>query len=173
MTNTNVGGPITAHVIDAEKIVCPRCNGTLFQISGVMDDPIDIIKEDAFKALMILAAGAHFCGLIAMCIGCGNEFVPYWYIIDKGAADGGAITMEHLDSNRDDGSGANATANLLAGLYMIYLGDDANDFQEYFTIATNTAATPVVITPSVAPNDGSDGNYMITNILPVGMTPAE
>jgi len=168
----NVEGPASLHVPDSTKIVCPRCNGVHFMISSTLDDPIDITQDEAFAALMILAAGADFCGLVALCTECGNEFVPIWYIIDKGAAAAGAITMEHLDSNRDPGSGANAVADLLAGLYMIYLGDDANDQKEYFIIATNTAASPVVITPTVAPHVDSDGNYMITNILPVGMTPA-
>jgi len=169
----NVEGIASKHVPDSTKIVCPRCNSTLLYLSSTMDDPIDITKDEAFAALMICATGGSFQGLVALCHNCGNEFVPLWYIIDTGAADGGAITMGDLDSNRDDSSGANAVANLLAGLYMIYLGDDANDNNEYFIIATNTAAAPVVITPTVAPNDLSDGEWMITNILPLGKTPAE
>lgn len=169
----HVEGITSLQVPDSTKIVCPRCNSSLWYISSVLDDPIDLVKQDpVFAALMIVAAGAHFCGLVALCHNCGQEFSPIWYIFDVGASDGAAITMTHLDTNRNPGTGANATADLLEGLFMIFCGDDVNDTGEYFTIITNTAASPAVITPTVAPNAGSDGLYMITNLLPVGMTAA-
>ena len=172
MTNTNIEGITTEHVPDSTKIACPRCNSTLLYLSSTMDDPIDITRDLVFAALMISATSGFFHGLVALCHNCGNEFVPFWWIEDVGASAAGAITMTNIDSNRDDGSGANATADLLADLYLIYIGDDVNDTDEYFIVATNTAASPVVITPTVAPHADSDGKYILTNLLPVGRTPA-
>lgn len=167
-----VEGITSPQVPDSTKIVCPRCNSTLFYISSVMDDPIDITKDAAFAALMISAGGGFFHGLVALCHNCGNEFVPFWWIEDEGLSAAGAVTLTNVDSNRDPGSGANAVADLLEGLYLIYLGDDANDLDEYFIVATNTAASPVVITPTVAPHNDTDGKFILTNLLPVGRTPA-
>ena len=159
---SNVGGPATVHVPDSTKIVCPRCNGTLFQISSTMDDPNDITKDLEFAALLLTIGGGHFHGLVAMCVHCGNEFVPLWYLFDVAASDGAALTMTNLDQA--------TTADLMVGLYAIPMV--GTDVGKYFTIATNTAATPTVITPSVAPNADGDGIWMITNILPLGLTAA-
>ena len=162
---TNVGGPATAHVPDSTKIVCPRCNGTLFQISSTMDDPNDIARDLDFAALLITFASGTSCqGLVAMCLHCGNEFVPFWAIYDVGASNGTTITMTNIDQA--------TTADLLAGLYLVYLGEDVNDKGKYFIVDSNTAVASTVITTTVAPHADTDGMFMLTNILPVGFTAA-
>ena len=160
---TNVGGPASAHVPDSTKIVCPRCNGTLFQISSTLDDPNDIVQDKIFAALLItFPSGASCQGLVAMCLHCGNEFVPFWMLFDIGASNGTTITMTNLVTA--------TTANLLADYYLAYLGTDATDLRKYFTIASNSAADPCVITPDGTINVATDGLFMLTNILPVGFT---
>lgn len=155
----NVEGPASLHVPDSTKIVCPKCNGSLFQLSSTMDDPNDIVRDRVFAALLLSITGGSIQGLVALCT-CGNEFVPFWYLFDVGANTGAATTMTNLDQA--------TTADLMVGLYAIpFVGSDIG---KYFIIATNTAATPTVITTSVAPNDDSDGLWMITNILPLGLT---
>ena len=158
---SNVPGPISKHVIDSTKIVCPRCNGTQFQLSSLLDDPNDIVKDLIFAAYDITITGGTIQGLVALCH-CGNEFVPLWYLFDEGACTGAAITMTNLDAG---------TANLLADLYMIPL--EGTDFGtlKYHVIASHTAATPTVITLDTASTDDSeDGAWMLTNILPFGLT---
>jgi len=156
-----VEGITSKHVPDSTKIVCPRCNSTLLYLSSTMDDPNDITRDLIFKALLITFASGKSCqGLVALCHNCGNEFVPFWMLFDVGAADAGAITMTNLVQA--------TTANLLAGKYLVYLGTDANDLGKYFIVATNTAADPTVITPTVAPHNDTDGLFMLTNRLPLG-----
>ena len=162
MTNKNVEGIASAHVPDSTKICCPRCNSTLLYLSSVLDDPNDIVRDAVFKALKLTITGGHFHGLVALCHNCGNEFVPFWYLFDVAASNGTTLTMTNLDQA--------TTANLMAGLYLIpCVGTDVN---KYFIAGTNTAAAPTVITPTVAPNADGDGIWMITNILPLGLTVA-
>lgn len=158
----NVEGPVSKHVPDSTKIVCPRCNSSNFQLSSTLDDPNDIVKDEVFKALLLTITGGSIQGLVALCH-CGNEFVPLWYLLDVGtAAVGGVITMTNLDQA--------TTADLMAGLYAIPMV--GTDVGKYFIVASNTAAAPTVITMTVAPNADSDGIWMITNILPLGLTAA-
>jgi len=158
----NVEGPVSDHVPDSTKIVCPRCNSSSFQISSTLDDPNDITEDEVFAALLLSITGGSIQGLVALCH-CGNEFVPYWRLQDVGTtAVGGVVTMTNLDQA--------TTANLMAGLYAIpCVGSDVG---KYFVIASNTAVAPTVITMTVAPNADSDGLWIITNILPVGLTAA-
>lgn len=158
----NVEGIASVHVPDSTKICCPRCNSTLLYISSTLDDPNDIIKDAIFAAYDITITGGSIQGLVALCHNCGNEFVPLWYLFDEGAITGAAVTMSNLDAG---------TANLLADLYMIPL--EGTDFGalKYHVIASHTAATPTVITLDTASGDDSeDGAWMLTNILPVGLT---
>jgi len=162
---SNVEGPVSVHVPDSTKIVCPRCNGSNFQISNTLDDPNDITEDEVFAALKItFAEGTSAQGLVALCH-CGNEFVPFWAIFDVGASDGTKIVMTNLDQI--------TTANLLKDLYLVYLGTDVNDKGKYFIVNTNTVAAPTHITPTVAPNVATDGIFMLTNILPLGFALAE
>jgi len=162
----NPEGTVSSHVTDATKILCPYCNSSRIQLTTVMDDPADI-ADPTFNALFISATGGSFQGLVALCH-CGKEFTPYWWILDVGAATavGNVLTMSDLDSNR----AANATTNLLAGLYCIYLDAAGDDTGEYFVVATNNAAAGVELVLTVAPTDNDDGLWMITNILPLGIT---
>ena len=158
------GAEHSTFVIDTNKITCPYCNGTQMMLSNLMDDPNDITEDTDFAALLITAAGSPIMGLVALCKQCGHTHVPLWYLFDVGTSNGTTLTMANLDQA--------TTANLLAGCYMVYLGADVNDQLQYFVIGTNTAAAPTVITTVVAPHLDSDGIYMITNILPFGLTPA-
>ena len=159
---SNVGGPVTPHVPDSTKIVCPRCNGTAFQISSTLDDPNDITRDLIFAALDITFADGVSCqGLVALCH-CGNEFVPWWMIFDVGttAAATFITTMTNLDAG---------TADLLAGCYGLCLV--GTSIEKYYIIATHTAAAPTAITwTAPKPADDADGYWVITNILPVGFT---
>lgn len=160
MANKNVEGITSTHVPDSTKILCPRCNSSLLYLSSTLDDPNDITKDLIFAALLLSITGGSIQGLVALCHNCGNEFVPLWYLFDVGASAGGAVTMTNLDQA--------TTADLMVGLYMIPLV--GTDVGKYFIVATNTAAAPTVITPTVAPNIDCDGIWMITNILPLGLT---
>lgn len=157
-------GVQSTDVTDALKLVCPSCNGTRIQVRAAFMDANSATEGCAvFKALLLTATGGDFCCQIASCH-CGHIWVPYWFIIDIAVSNGTTLTMTNLDQG--------TTANLMAGLYMIFVGDDANDTLEYFVIASNTAAAPTVITTVVAPHGDSDGAYVITNLLPTGMTAA-
>lgn len=152
----------TAHVKDTTKIVCDYCGGTQFHISNLMDDPNDIADDTTFAALLLTIGGGSFQGLVASCKHCGHEKIPLWYCIDVAASNGTTLTMTNLDQA--------TTANLMAGLYLIpCVGTDVG---KYFIVSTNTAAAPTVITPTVAPNADCDGIWIITNILPLGLTVA-
>ena len=159
----NPEGPVTPLVTDAMKFQCTNCNGSKFYISTTIDDPADVAQETVFTALLLTyASGTSAQGLIVSCVQCGEQQVPYWAIYDVGASDGAAVTMTNLVQL--------TSANLLVDHYLVYLGTDANDKGKYFTIASNTAADPTVITPDGTLHADSDGMYMVTNILPVGFT---
>lgn len=158
----NLEGQESSHVTDSAKLSCPYCGGTECQLTGLMDDPNDITQDTVFAALLLTISGGHFHGLVALCSQCGHEWVPLWYCIDVAASDAGALTMTNLDQA--------TTADLMAGLYLIpCVGTDVG---KYFIVDTNTAAAPTVITPTVAPNADCDGIWIITNILPLGLTAA-
>lgn len=154
-------GPNSAHVTDLTKIRCQYCGSTWWEASSVIDDPNDITDDAVFAALLLTATGGVFTGLVAKCH-CGREQVLWWMIADVATANAGALTMTNLDQA--------TTANLMAGLYCYPLV--GSDIGKYFVISTNTAAAPTVITPTVAPNNDSDGYWIITNLLPVGYTAA-
>lgn len=158
----NKEGTQSSHVKDSTKIACKYCGGVDTMLSSLMDDPNDITGDTDFAALLLSITGGSFQGLVGLCSQCGHEWVPLWYCIDVGASDGTAVTMTNLDQA--------TTANLMAGLYAIPCV--GTDIGKYFTIATNTAAAPTVITPTIAPNIDSDGIWIITNILPFGLTAA-
>jgi len=155
-------GSKSTHVLDAAKLSCPYCGGTKCMLTGTMDDPNDIIGDTVFAALLLTITGGSFQGLVALCAQCGHEWVPLWYCFDVAASNGTTLTMTNLDQA--------TTANLMAGLYLIPMV--GTDVGKYFIVDTNTAATPTVITPTVAPNADGDGIWMITNILPLGLTAA-
>lgn len=156
-------GPNSTHVTDLTKIRCQYCGSTWWEVSSVIDDPNDITDDADFAALLLTAAGSVFLGVVGKCH-CGREQVIQWQIHDVAASNGTTLTMTNLDQA--------TTANLMAGLYMYYVGADANDLGKYHVIATNTAAAPTVITPTVAPHADSDGEWVITNLLPIGLTAA-
>ena len=159
----NVEGPISPIVIDSVKFVCQNCNGVKFSVSTTMDDPADARDDADFTALLITyASGTSMQGIIGICLQCGHEQSLFWQIFDAGANTGAATTMTNLVQA--------TTANLLAGAYAMPMV--GTDIGKYFTIASNTAADPTVITTSVAPNDDSDGIWVVQNWIPVGFTAA-
>ena len=161
-------GAVSAHVTDATKIVCPTCGGVEIMLSNLMDDPIDITNDTRFQALMIQSDNP-IMGQVGLCAQCGFEWVPLWYTFDQIATDGTDMTCTAFDTDRDPGAGANAVEDLLVGCYMICLHAAGTDTFKYVTIVTNTAADPAVITPQAHTADG-DGTWMITNVLPLGLT---
>ena len=158
----NVQGTESEHVIDSTKIVCSYCGSPELMLSTLMDDPNDITEDTDFAALLLTITGGSFQGLVGLCPNCGHEQVPFWYFLDVGAATGAAVVMTNLDQA--------TTANLLAGLYAIpMVGTDAG---LYYVVASNTAAAPTTLTMTIATNDDEDGLWMITNVLPFGLTAA-
>ena len=163
MSNKNVEGAISPLVIDSEKYQCSHCNGVEFMVSKTLDNFNDVALATREAALLLTnAGGKDIQALVGLCAQCGHEQVLWWIILDVGANTGAATTMTDLVQA--------TTANLMAGLYMIPMV--GSDVEKYFIIASNTAADPTVITTTVAPNDDSDGLWMITNRLPVGYTVA-
>lgn len=161
-------GPESSHVTDATKMSCPNCGGVKIMLSNLMDDPIDITGDTRFAALMI-ESDDPIMGLVGLCVQCGHEWVPIWYTIDTIDTDGTAMTCTAFNTDRNDGSGANATTNLCAGLYLICFVDGNADEGKYVTIATNTAADPAILTANAHTNT-ADGIWLITNVLPLGLT---
>jgi len=156
------GAEHSTFVIDSQKVVCPYCNGTQMMLSNLMDDPNDITQDTVFAALLISITGGSIQGLVALCKHCGHTHVPLWYLFDVSASTGASQVMTNLDQA--------TTANLLAGKYMIpCVGTDVG---KYFIVASNTAAAPTTITLTVAANNDCDGIWMLTNILPLGLTVA-
>lgn len=158
----NVQGTESEHVVDSTKIVCSYCGSPELMLSSLMDDPNDITEDTEFAALLLTITGGTIQGLVGLCPNCGHEQVPYWRLQDVGASNGTTVTMTNLDQA--------TTANLMAGLYMIPMV--GTDVGKYFIVNTNTAAAPTVITPTVAPNADCDGIWIITNVLPFGLTVA-
>ena len=155
----NVEGPASLHVPDSTKIVCPRCNSSLFQLSKTLDDPNDITNDLVFTALLLSITGGSFQGQVALCT-CGNEFIPLWYCFDVAAADGTTTpALTNLDA---------AVANGLAGFWWVIL--QGADIGKYVRIASNTLAAPTVVTLDFLTNADGDGYVMITNIEPIGLT---
>ena len=156
-------GPESTLVQDSAKVRCDYCGGVEFMISTTLDNFNDVSQATTEAALLITnAGGKDIQAEVTLCSQCGHEQVSWWVIFDVGANTGAATTMTDLVQA--------TTANLLAGMYMIPMV--GTDVEKYFIVASNTAADPTVITTTVAPNDDSDGLWMITNRLPVGYTVA-
>lgn len=152
MANKNVEGAIGAILTDVLKDVCEHCNGSEFMFSLTFDD-VNHVKGE-LASLGITCAGGIICGLVLMCAQCGHEQTRLAWILDVAASNGTTLTMTNLDSS---------VANNLAGYFAICLA--GTDVGKVFTIATNTAAAPTVITPSVAPNADADGYFLITEFV--------
>ena len=159
----NIEGPVSALVPDSTKYQCSNCNGVKFSVSTTLDNFNDVAGATTETDLLLTnVGGKDIQAEVALCLQCGNEQVLWWVIFDVGANTGAATTMTDLVQA--------TTANLMAGLYMVPMV--GSDVEKYFIIASNTAADPTVITTTIAPNDDSDGLWMITNRLPVGYTVA-
>ena len=159
-------GNESSHVVDAAKYLCPYCGGTEFQISKTLDEADDITEDTVHAALKLTNAGAYdTLGLVVLCSGCGHESVPWWIMLDisTGAA-GAAVTMTDMVQA--------TTANLANGLYALYLDAAGTDTGLYYTVTTNTAADPTVLTMTIATNNNETGFWLITNLAPTGWTAA-
>ena len=158
----NAEGPESAHVLDAAKFRCTHCGGSKMYISKTIDDPNDIVRDTVFAAYDITCAGGHFQGIVCLCVQCGHEQVPYWWVEDTAACTGAALIMVNLDAG---------SANTLADLYMIPTVGTNYATTLYSVIASHTANAPTTITLDVASSDDSeDGVWILTNWLPVGWT---
>jgi hypothetical protein len=148
-------GIASAVVTDLSKRVCQYCGGTRFMIKDDCDDINDSHHHSEASAYYITATGGVISGRIYLCDQCGQENVEIMMILDTCAGvAGAAITMTNLDAS---------TANGLAGCYVIPLG--GTDARKKFTISSNTAAAPTVITLSVAPNADTNGEVcLVTSI---------
>lgn len=153
-------GTESTHVQDSTKLQCPYCDGTECMVSDLMDDPNNITDDTRFAALEISNGdGSKIQGLVVLCSQCGHEWVPYWWTLDIGAATTTTVVMTNLDVG---------AANALDGMYAIPLfGTDAGD---YFVIASHTVNDPTTLTLEVAATGDEDELWMITNLLPVGVT---
>ena len=156
-------GAKSTHVLDAAKIVCDYCGGVKFMVSSTLDDPNDIADDTTFAAKKLtFASGTSAQGLVGLCVQCGHEKVLWWLIFDVATTGvGQESTMTNLDQV--------TTADLLVGTYAMILA--GTDVEKYCIAATNTVATPTVITwAATKPNADSDGYLVLTNLLPVGFT---
>jgi len=156
-----VEGITSPQVPDSTKIVCPRCNSTLFYVSSTLDDPNDIDKDREFAdADISKGAGTDIIGQVALCHNCGNEFVPLWYVFDVGTFNGTTgLTGTDLDSG---------VINNLAGFFVCILV--GTDIGKYVEIASNSVADPTAIVLAFNVNNDADGIFMVTNIEPIGLT---
>ena len=158
----NPEGPVSPLCSDANKYQCTNCNGSKFYVSKLIDDPNDVAQDTVFAALDLTCAGAHFQGVVGMCVQCGHEQVLYWWLEDTGATTGAVVTMTNLDAG---------TANTLADYYALPLCGTNYASTIYSVIASHTAAAGTAITMDVASSDDSeDGIWIITNRLPTGWT---
>lgn len=150
-------GPQFNHITDTNKRICERCGGTAFCILSSHADPnsnLDTTSASTFADYAITATGNHINGTVYGCLQCGQEQADFW-ITDTGAATGTAITLTDVDASGADG---------LEGCYLIC--HDGTDAKKYYTISSNTAASPTVCTVSVSTNDDEDGTYVLTNVKP-------
>lgn len=81
------------------------------------------------------------------------------YVDTVAAVDGYTLTMTNLDLS-------SATANGLAGWYVVGSGDATHQEGAYLTISSNTAANPTVITCTTEPNaNWADDNVSVQETL--------
>lgn len=152
------GAEHSTFVIDAEKIVCPYCNGTRHQTSILGDEPEDITEDTAFTALGLENATVR-TGTVALCH-CGKTFLLDVLLFDTANADGSTTpALTNLDAT---------VANGLAGWWWVCL--QGTDEGKYVRIESNTIATPTVCTLAFLTNADGNGFVMIKKVEPVGMT---
>ncbi len=150
-------------VKDTTKVGCWYCGSTSFMPSSLLDDGNDT-PDTNFAALSITITGGSIQGLIGICDNCGQENVIDWHINDIATgAVAAAVTMTNLDAS---------VANGLAGFYAVYHDAAGTDTGLYYTIASNTAAPPTVITMTIATNSNEAGMWTIQKYLPLGLTAA-
>ena len=160
MANVPMGTQDTV-VLDSNKFYCSNCNGTMFQISLTMDEPADINSPAVTDLTVTNAGGKGIQAIPVLCQSCGTQQYSYVRMFDVAVTNAGASTMTDM---------VETSANSLAGWYGIPMV--GTDVEKYFVVSTNTAADPTVITWTVAPNNDSDGIWVIQNWLPVGYTAA-
>lgn len=151
-----------ALVTDAAKRTCYYCGGTEFMIKNAADDINDVDARCNAATAYITATGSVITGRVYICAQCGREDADLLFIIDTCAGiAAAAVTMTNLDAS---------VANGLAGYKLIPLG--GTDVLKEFTISSNTAATPTVITVSVAPNADTNGELVLVTKIDTELTAA-
>jgi hypothetical protein len=142
----NIEGAVHALLTDATKIHCEECNGTTFQVSWQLDENTDLPATAATALLWENSTPSGAQGnmqTIVMLCQCGKILGKLAWCIDTcSACATPAVTTTHI---------AAAAANGLTGLYLTPLG--GTDAGSHFTISSNTAADPTVITLSTAINN--------------------
>ena len=154
-------GTVSALVTDTTKHKCWYCGGTRFMYPTTIDDFNDVGEDINAVAYLVTITGGSIQAEVLLCDTCGQQNIGNWYITDTSATTAAAHTMTNLDAS---------SANGLAGVYMFPCV--GTDIGKYFIVASNTAASPTVITTTVAANNDSDGIWVITRFLPVGLTVA-
>lgn len=149
---TNIGGVINALLIDSNKIVCPHCNSTYFQVGFQMDSSLDMPADDPIRLY------EEACeSIVFLCQSCGRPFGKVAYLICNIAGSvTPALTMDFNITVQD--------ANCLKGLYVIPLTD--TDLGVAYKIVSNTKASPTVITVEAGINDDCVGLALITSFKP-------
>lgn len=152
------GAEHSTFVIDADKVVCPYCNGTTHQTSKLGDEPEDI-GEDSNWATLGLENATKRTATVALCQ-CGHTMLVNVMLFDTANADGSTTpALTDLDAT---------IANGLAGWWWVVL--QGTDIGKYVRIESNTVATPTVCTLAFLTNADGNGWVLITNIEPVGLT---
>jgi len=153
------GAEKKTYCTDALKIKCEYCGGTTIQFCKYGDDPDDLPKHTAWTAMGLTNEKAITCS-VGLCQ-CGHITPLEIRIWDLVAFTGAEVTpdMTDLDASTADG---------LAGWWLCLLV--GTNIYKYVRIASNTAATPTVLTIDFAMPDDSDGICFITNVEPTGWT---
>jgi len=123
------------------------------------DEPEDIADDSAWWATIAVENATKRTCSVGLCH-CGREQILQVFLFDTAAADGTTTpALTNLDAT---------TANGLAGWWWVVL--QGTDEGSYVRIASNTVATPTVCTLAFATDADGDGNVLITNVEPIGLT---
>lgn len=146
----NIEGVVNKLLTDANKIQCPFCNGTHFQVAFQMDSSLDMLANDPIQGYE-----EAFESIVFLCQ-CGKVFGRAAFLICNIASSvTPALTMDFNITVKD--------ADCLKGLYVIPLTD--TDLGVAYKIVSNTKASPTVITVDGAIDDDCVGLALISSFI--------
>ena len=156
----NPEGAVSSKVTDSAKFQCHLCNSTRVQVSTLADEPEDITDDAAWWATIAVENATKRTCLYGLCH-CGKHQIIKVELWDTYTFTGAETTPAgtNLDAT---------TANGLAGWFFI--ATTGTDKGKYVEISSNTEAAPTVLTLAFAMTDDTDGECIITNIEPIGLT---